>query len=633
LLESVIFLTSSIQSNLSIRLKISVKADHRYFAEGDEKALRRGSCTPGTRVVIIELIIQWAFDTSPGSVFVYWLSGQGGAGKTTIAYTICQQLDAVVSRGNSRVVLGGSFFCSRQFPETRSASAIIRTVVYQLALRSPSFRMALNEHGRFETVDYGPRSQLMGLLIEPWQKSALARLAANEPCYVVPIDALDELERKGGAQFLGTLFDVLEKEVLSGLKFFVTSRSDPGLVKQITSFPDKQVCRLEEVPLLESSADIKLYLEDNLADCATVEQIQQLVLDSAGLFIYAATVVEYVSEREVEEQKGLLKRLLSPSPSPSSRRTRGATAALDQLYLQMLETSLVDPRDKDDPDAFQDCLSILHTFICTVERTSTAVAVAILNASVGKPDAEVDVGMAEGVLNRLHAVLYRQGGKVMSFHKSFSDSLFDKSRSQRFFCDQGQHHLLIAKGCFAIMNEQLRFNIADIPSSHHLDCENPTLAASIEANILPPLRYASVDWGAHFAVISHDRAEALAEHLAYFVQLRILFWMEAMNLLGQRGRCHGILRTAQRWLLKAKVGSFAVKIDLQSYISPRAKQNWFVRCLMQQCLQPTTVQAKLHCPRPTSIFPPSPHSLNRLPSFRTGGSISVVSPTSPAQKA
>jgi hypothetical protein len=142
--------------------------------------------------------MRWALDTSSSGELVYWLSGQAGAGKTTISYTIACQLEALVRDGNSGVILGATFFCSRQFLDTRSASSIIRTIVYHLALRSKPFRMALKDHGRFETVDHGPRSQLMGLLIEPWRLSAPERRAANEPCYVIPIDALDELEGRGG---------------------------------------------------------------------------------------------------------------------------------------------------------------------------------------------------------------------------------------------------------------------------------------------------------------------------------------------------------------------------------------------------------------------------------------------------
>ncbi|KAH6896348.1 hypothetical protein BKA70DRAFT_1438269 [Coprinopsis sp. MPI-PUGE-AT-0042] len=532
------------------RLKVSIRADHMYYAGGEESALRHGSCTPGTRVNILQGVTHWATNTSAHSEIVYWLSGQGGAGKTTIAYTVARQFETLFSDGYSRVILGGSFFCSRQFLDTRSASSIIRTIVYQLALRSKAFQDALKAYGRFETVDHGPQSQIMGLLIEPWRMSAAGRLAENEPCYVIPIDALDELEGTGGTEFLGTLFDVLEKEDLSGLKFFVTSRSDPALVKRIASFSNKQVCRLEEVPLEESSADIKLYLTQNLSKCANDHQIQQLVSDAAGLFIYAATVVEHVKGRDVAEQESLLKRLLSSSSSTGA--PRGATAMLDNLYLQILQNSLVDPRDRDDPEAFESCLSILHTILCTVERVSTTIAVGILNGSRNHWDTVADNGTAEGVVHRLHAVLYNEEGQIMWFHKSFADFLLDQGRSQRFFCNGEQHHRRLALGCFGIMAEQLRFNIADISSSYQLDRDNPALSSNIHTNISMPLRYACGYWSSHLAFISLERMDGLAKALNEFLQLQILFWVEAMNLLGQRGRCQAMLRDTQQRFSKSK---------------------------------------------------------------------------------
>ncbi|KAH6890046.1 WD40-repeat-containing domain protein [Coprinopsis sp. MPI-PUGE-AT-0042] len=532
------------------RLKVSIRADHMYYAGGEESALRHGSCTPGTRVNILQGVTHWATNTSAHSEIVYWLSGQGGAGKTTIAYTVARQFETLFSDGYSRVILGGSFFCSRQFLDTRSASSIIRTIVYQLALRSKAFQDALKAYGRFETVDHGPQSQIMGLLIEPWRMSAAGRLAENEPCYVIPIDALDELEGTGGTEFLGTLFDVLEKEDLSGLKFFVTSRSDPALVKRIASFSNKQVCRLEEVPLEESSADIKLYLTQNLSECANDHQIQQLVSDAAGLFIYAATVVEHVKGRDVAEQESLLKRLLSSSSSTGA--PRGATAMLDNLYLQILQSSLVDPRDRDDPETFESCLSILHTVLCTVERISTTIAVGILNASRNHRDTVLDDGTAEGVVHRLHAVLYSEGGQIMWFHKSFADFLFDQGRAQRFFCNREQHHRRLALGCFGIMEEQLRFNIADISSSHQLDRDNLALSSNIHTNISMPLRYACGYWSSHFALTSLEKLDGLVEALNEFLWLQILFWMEAMNLLGQRGRCQAMLRDTQQRFSKSK---------------------------------------------------------------------------------
>jgi NACHT domain len=529
--------------------------------------LRRNECTPGTYVNVLNGITRWAISVSPDGEVVFWLSGQAGSGKTTIAFTVAHYLEKLASDGTSKVVLGASFFCSRQFPDTRSASSIIRTIVYQLAAASKSFQIALQEHGKFETVNHGPRSQMMGLLAIPWQASAPARLASGEPCYAVPIDALDELEGTGGTEFLKALFDVVNEQDLSGLKFFVTSRLEPTLVKQITEFPNKQVCRLEEVSLEESSADIKVFLSTHLAQCATTQQIQQLASDAAGLFIHAATVVGYLKGRDVEEQKTLVHRILSAS-SPAHRPLRGATATLDSLYLQILETSLLDPRECDDPGMFKDCLSILHTFLCTIERTSTSLAVDLLNASAGHGNVPLDTGIANGVLYRLHAVLYSQGAQVMSYHKSFTDFLFDAGRSQRFFCNQEEHHRRLAHGCFVIMMKQLRFNIAKIPTSFLMDCDNPTLKASVDANITTSLRYASRHWADHLALTTPvaNAPDGLAEALHPFLQLPVLFWIETMLLLGLRGRCSILLRVARQWASKTKVShAYAITILVLTY--------------------------------------------------------------------
>jgi hypothetical protein len=524
-----------------------------YHGDGPDASLRRCGCTPGTRVSILEAIIRWILDMSPNGERVYWLSGQAGAGKSTIAFEIACRLQNLAIDSENRVMLGATFFCSRQFLDTSSPSSIIRTLVYHLALRSRPFRDALKEHGKFETVDHGPRSQLMGLLVVPWKMSAKGRRAAGEPCFAIPIDAIDELEGTGGVEFLSTLLGVAEQEDLSGLKFLITSRSEPALVERIESFPHKRVCRLEHVRIEESSADIKIYLISKLAECATSEQIETLVLEADGLFIHASTVVEYLKGRDVEEQKSLLQRLLSPPSSVPRRPSRAATASLDRLYLQILQTSLVDPREADDEEVFQDALSILHTFICTIQRTSTSVAVAILNASRVQDSVLLDNGIAKGVLHRLYAVLYSRNGQVMWFHKSFPDFLFDKNRSRQFFCDHEQHHFRLTDGCFRIMMDELKFNMANISSSHHLDCDNPTLSACINANIPMPLQYASGNWSGHLILTHHDAQGRLAEILEHLLQLPILFWIEVMNLLRQQGNCPHMLREAQRWFQHSEV--------------------------------------------------------------------------------
>ncbi|KAJ7938579.1 hypothetical protein B0H13DRAFT_1584855, partial [Mycena leptocephala] len=56
---------------------------------------------------------------------LFWLSGMAGTGKSTVAYTLCQQW-----RAEGR--LGASFFCSRNDEKARSCTSIIPTIVRQL---------------------------------------------------------------------------------------------------------------------------------------------------------------------------------------------------------------------------------------------------------------------------------------------------------------------------------------------------------------------------------------------------------------------------------------------------------------------------------------------------------------------
>jgi hypothetical protein len=234
-------------------------------------------------------ITRWANDTSSECQSVYWLFGQAGSGKSTIAYTIARRFE-FAGDVDDTIVLGGNFFCSRQFEETRFATRVVRTIAYHLAFKCKAFADALRcSAGKFDTVHHNVRAQLESLLIEPWEQARLAE--SSKPArFLVVIDALDEIDGQGGSEFLRDLFDVINKNHLAGLKFFVTSRSDPDLVSHVESFEDRHFYRLEEVPIDEAQADITTYLTANLPHFAR-DDIAQLVTLAAGLFIYAATLL------------------------------------------------------------------------------------------------------------------------------------------------------------------------------------------------------------------------------------------------------------------------------------------------------------------------------------------------------
>jgi hypothetical protein len=54
------------------------------------------------------------------------------------------------------------------------------------------------------------------------------------------------------------------------------------------------------------------------------------------------------------------------------------------------------------------------------------------------------------VFVRRHAVLYTDNHRVLWYHKSFPDFLFNEARSKGFWCNEAEHHqdLIMKAGLF-----------------------------------------------------------------------------------------------------------------------------------------------------------------------------------------
>lgn len=520
----------------------SKAADYK-FELGDNEKIRRSVCTPGTRSHLLSGIIEWAENVSAESSVLYWLFGPAGSGKTTIAYTIARHFERAAGSALP-VVLGANFFCSRQFKDTKKSSLIIPTIVYHLARVCNPFAEALIRIGKFDAVEHSVDSQIRDLLIQPWEASAVDREGdpSIPPYYLVIIDALDEIDGSGGSTFLRELFDALNEAELRGIKFFATSRSDPALVRRVDTFKrQKHFYRLQDVDKEEVSQDIETYIDAELPCFKGQSEVRQLVGLSDGLFIYAATVVRYLAQHQPSMQKTLLTRYLSITLSTLPRRADGASFGLDRLYRQILLE--VFPNSSEDFRSHE--LVTLHALMCTVERTSEKTIAGLLGPG---HESDLDVKIAKYIVGKLHAVLYVEHDRVLAYHKSFSDFLFDQDRSQEFWCDQAAQHRQLTESCFRVMKVGLKFNIAKIPSSFVLDRDNPMLAAATERDVPAVLRYACQHWDYHLCFSGPISDEPFARSLAEFLDIRALFWMETMNLLGLMALCDTKLRHASKWV-------------------------------------------------------------------------------------
>jgi hypothetical protein len=82
------------------------------------------------------------------------------------------------------------------------------------------------------------------------------------------------------------------------------------------------------------------------------------------------------------------------------------------------------------------------------------------------------------------------------------------------------------------MSNSLQFNMCNLTSSFLLDEDDKGLPERVETNIGCDVRYACQYWAAHLISV-HDPQDVqqLSTVLLEFCSLKVLFWMEAMNLL------------------------------------------------------------------------------------------------------
>ena len=141
---------------------------------------------------------------------------------------------------------------------------------------------------------------------------------------------------------------------------------------------------------------------------------------------------------------------------------------------------------------------------------------------------------------------------VRPLHASFYDFLTDQSRSGDYFVGESNIQMDIAVALLRVLRGGLHFNICGLQSSYLLNSEVPDLAERVKAKIPPHLSYACRFWAKHLQATKFDTV--LAEHVKDIVgNERILFWFEAMSLLGVlSGNAAAALLSAGRWLQVSK---------------------------------------------------------------------------------
>ncbi|KAG9119840.1 hypothetical protein FRC07_004929, partial [Ceratobasidium sp. 392] len=489
--------------------------------------LGRGGCTEDTRTEVLEQMQAWAHNTE--SERIYWLNGMAGTGKTTIAYSLCERLE----KDNK---LAASFFCSRQLPECRDVNLIVPSIVYQLSRLFPSFRRTISAvlESNPDVHNQPILEQFDQLLIQP-----MSQVKDKLPSgLAVVVDALDECDHeKSVAKMLEAL---LSRASDLPIRFFVTSRPEATISNRMRSQRSEGVkmeMRLHNLARPTVQNDIRAYLKAEFESALHMSDADYdvLVERSGVLFIYAATVVRYVSHKDFAMGAERLAELLRVSTSSANESTK----RLDVLY-----TAIVSAAYDDDGLTDSDrrrMLLVLHTVVCALEPLSQIIVAGLL-----KIDREQSVRAA---LLPLLSVLQvsETTGIIATLHESFRDYLLDRSRSgDRFYCDAKEHNSKLSRLCFDQISIPKRpFNILDLESSFVLDTDVPDFRARVKKAISGQLLYACRYWGAHMRMANYGHE--LVKTLLEFLSERLLLWMEVMNLAGSFADGTGAMYEMEEW--------------------------------------------------------------------------------------
>ncbi|TFL04891.1 quinon protein alcohol dehydrogenase-like superfamily, partial [Pterulicium gracile] len=361
------------------------------------------------------------------------------------------------------------------------------------------------------------------------------------PPLLVVVDALDEIESDEGVAFLQDLVTATSgtQGGLRRLKILVTSRPHEKIRNLAQSFPVDNVYHLETISKDDARADIQKFFLEKLPgiDKWGEKELDTLLDRADGLFIYAATIWRRVVEDPSEPPTPLeLEELVSKEVGNSI-----SGGGMDALYQQIVSTAIEAARGNR-----RKALAVLHSAILAERPLS-------LNEINHLADIK-DPIRVERTIKSLHAVIrVSNDGYIFTYHKSFSDFMLDATRSCDITCAQSPAYGTFAQTCLDTMLTSLRFNMCNLPSSYLFDNEVPDIRKRVEEGILNgnALEYSCRFWMSHFGSSIPDNT--LHTKMSTFVREKILYWVEAMNLLGARSQCLLAVVHLREWCQKSKV--------------------------------------------------------------------------------
>jgi len=379
-------------------------------------------------------------DVDDQNAVIMWLYGPAGAGKSAITHDIARRSDL-------EKLLLASFFFSRSDPTRSNAKSLIATIAYQIAINIPGTRGSI-----VEIIERDPliltrslEAQVASLIVNPLREPLEAGyFSAPTSRRLIIIDGLDECDTPATQCSILQIISRIFRDYRLPLLVFVASRPERHLTHSFTTgtLPEfHTTLALDDT--YKPDDDIRLFLTDSFREVKdthpmrryldhlwpSVEVLEKLVEKSSGQFVYASTVVKYISSIRHQPADRLAVVLGIRPPRHAREMPFGE---LDALYRHIF-TALEEK---------ETVLLILGFWLLSSSRYPRFHPGDIEDFFL------LNRGDIEVLFGDLSSVITISEVNIRILHASLSDFLLDAARSKEFYIDFANIHTRCMQLCF-----------------------------------------------------------------------------------------------------------------------------------------------------------------------------------------
>ncbi|KAI9853698.1 MAG: hypothetical protein M1813_001837 [Trichoglossum hirsutum] len=442
-----------------------------------------------------------------------WIKGDPGKGKTMMMMALIDKLSKDLERGSCVL---SYFFCQSTDPRLNNAVAVLRGLIYLLAVKQKTLIQHLRK--RYDTAGgqlfEGPNAlyALSAILSDMLEDSSLERV------YFM-VDALDECD-SGLSQLLEVIAP-RKSELSTKVKWLVASRNRPDIEERLR--PDSFLLKISlELNPFHISRAVDVFINIKVSELAgrkkydneICEEVRSYLSKNAGdTFLWVALVCKELGDVSSWEVQSVLEEF---------------PPGLEPLYDRMI-------------DQIQQGKNKRRVQLC--KQVLTAVTLAFrplhlkeLGSTANLPKTfSSDPRLTSGLVELCGSFLTIRGDTVYFVHQSAKDYFgTGKGSSQIFSPDQTAEHLGIARRSLILMSETLRRDICGLQMPGALISE---MRGIVNLDLLAHIRYACCYWVDHLRQADHPQQHQIDiiddGKVDKFIRNHYLHWLEALGLIGE----------------------------------------------------------------------------------------------------